>query len=285
MAVSMKWNVAFMIWTFSDLKPSGVSVKRGKACGSVTLCPPGQAFASEAWRVFGHSTSFKRVLGALWSGVCASGIVIRYLVITVPPADWGAACSRSSLTALVTPVRRQAFIFFLHCSPQAQLGLGSSDTTMDLRALSLLLKLVVSRIENIYLNLAKSFIDTMFSWKFFLPFITKLWGAFSRWLCWHFLLFVVNLLLVLNSCQYRILYVLYSLLVLCYSLFIDIYTSVSMFNDGTCPAKQVWVSQSHLKQRGWKEVRILNFFRGSGDRLSSIIKCWIFSFFFFIYFY
>lgn len=170
------------------------------------------------------------------------------------------------------PIRRQAFIFFLHCSPQAQLGLGSSDTTMDLRAFCLLLKLGVSRIENIYLNLAKSFTDTMFSWKFFFPFTTKLWGAFSRLLCWHFLLFVVNLLLVLNSCQYQIWYVIYSLLVLHYSLFIDIYTSVSMFNDGTCPAKQVWVSQSHLKQRGWKEIRILNFFRGSGDRLSSI-KC------------
>lgn len=158
MAVSMKWNIAFMIWTFSDLKPSGVSIKRGKACRSVTLCAPGQAFASEAWHVFGCRTSFQRVPQALWSGVW------------LPEChQWiGGLLAAAALWQLFShPIRWQAFIFFLHCSPQAQLGLGFSGTTMDLRAFCLLLKLVVSRIENIYLNLAKSFIDTMFSWKFF----------------------------------------------------------------------------------------------------------------------
>ena len=200
--------------------------------------------------------------------------MIRCLITRVSPVDWGAAWSCSSLAALLTPHKVAGFyllpslltpgtvgtwILWHHHGPESFLSAPEAGCFKDWKYI--LKSCQKLHWHNVFLKIL------------FFPFITKLWGTFSRLLCWHFLLLVVNLLLVLNSCEYQIWYVLYSLLVLHYSLFIDIYTSLSMFNGSNCPAKQVWVSQSHLKQRGWKEVRILNFFRGSEDRLSSIIKC------------
>ena len=147
--------------------------------------------------------------------------MIRCLITRVPPVDWGAAWSCSSLAALLIPHKVAGFyllpslltpgtvgtwILWHHHGPESFLSAPEAGCFKDWKYI--LKSCQKLHWHNVFLKIL------------FFPFITKLWGTFSRLLCWHFLLLVVNLLLVLNSCEYQIWYVLYSLLVLHYSLFI-----------------------------------------------------------------